>query len=333
MMKSQWIAFIVVILNVFVFSGLSTASTEGTISAASNTKFNGLFQFWGVNDTQAAPWFNMKVKKAELKFSGSVIENTRWAVMADPAKSTSIAPTSSTDNKILQDLIWGWSPYENFEFVVGQFKVPNSGQSLEPSGDLIFAERAMSIRAFSDYREPGFMMSYKWNDFKFQTAATNGGGNNVSDTTNSKDITARVDYKFSDSLKFGIWGLAGDWHRYGTKGRFGGNARYVMNEWDLAGELINDHNGGSDRRGFDVEVGYMLNEKWQPCARVDGIDGFGPNAWVYSLGLNYFINKNATKINAVFSKLKDAAGNGGAPLEVATGNMGSLFVVSFQTSI
>lgn len=326
MKKSIFIGIVLFAMNAFQF-----ASADGTVSASSNTKFNGLFQFWGVNDTQANPWFNMRVRRAELKFSGSVAENTRWAVMADPAKATPIAPTSSTDNKILQDLIWGWSAFENFEFVVGQFKVPNSAEALDSTAELMFVDRAMPIRAYTDYREPGVMMTYKWEKAKFYLSGTNGNGNNVNDNTNSKDITGRAEYSFNDNLKIGAWGMAGDWHMYGTKGRYGANARYKMDMWDFQGEAINDHNGGNDRRGFLAQAGYMM-DKWQPCAKFEGFDGNGTNSRGYTVGLNYFLSKSNSKISANYSILRNAAGNAGSPVALQ-GSNGSLAVLAFQTSI
>ncbi len=324
-----------IIVGLIVSAFSLSAFADGSVSASSNVKFNGLFQAWGVNDTQANPWFNMKARRAELKFSGSVAEHTRWGVMVDPVKSPALSSTgglsNSNDNKIIQDLIWGWQAFDNFEFVVGQFKVPNSAEALDPTGELMFIERAMPIRAWADYREPGFMMTYKWENAKFYFAATNGQGNNVNDVSNSKDITGRAEYNFNDNFKVGAFVLAGDWHRYGTKGRYGANARYKMNEWDFQGEAINDQNAGSPRRGFVAEAGYMM-DKWQPCARFDGFDGNGTNSRQYTLGMNYFLSKNNSKISANFSKLVDTAGNGGTPVSSA-GNHGNLFVVSFQTSI
>src|SRR6478609_5403076 len=100
------------------------AAEETMQIATGKAKFNGLLQTWFLTDSSnPSVANNFRVRRTELKFSGSVVEHSRWFIMVDVAKTLSTGPISQTnDNKILQDIGVAWIANENFEMIIGQMK-------------------------------------------------------------------------------------------------------------------------------------------------------------------------------------------------------------------
>jgi hypothetical protein len=92
-------------------SSSARASDESMIKIGTGkAKFNAVLQTWAFADTTAATnHFNFKIRRAELKFAGEMVENSRWFLMLDPAKSLSTNSNgtinTARDNKILVDFV------------------------------------------------------------------------------------------------------------------------------------------------------------------------------------------------------------------------------------
>ena len=335
-MRKIFLISVVVIAS--VMSSLSpfsqAAESQSLAVGTGSAKFNGLFQTWLVNDTAAATTTNIRLRRSELKLSGSVIEDTRWFVMMDPAKSLKTGAVSgSNDNKILQDLGVAYSITSEFELVAGQFKIPTTAEGLDSSAELPFTERSLVAKTYGDKREPGVMLTYKTSNWKIATMASNGQAANVDDTTANKDLNVRFDWMPIPSLAFGAFTTAPDFS-YGTnggKGRWGVNARLLLDDLTLRAEGVLANDLGTFSRGWVLDAGYQLGD-YQPVARYYSLDNSTVVGTEASFGLNYYLSKNNSKIQATYGILNNLSGSNGSP-SLAPDMNGTLFTLAFQAAI
>lgn len=339
----------------------AAADAESVLAGTGKVKFNGLLQAWSYNDTSALtdPRFNFRLRRAELQFSGTVAEGTRWFLKIDPAKtlatkSTSasgtvtgtsatggaVTGTSSTsvsgvvdtaaDTRVLQDLGVAFSLTPDLELVAGQFKTPNVAEGLDSSGELLFPERSRVARKFGDRREPGAMLTYKWEQLKVQTMVSNGTGTNADDTTNAKDLNVRAEGKLTDWATLGAFTTAGDFGYY-KKGRWGGNLRLSHENALVRFEGIRATDSGVNTNALVADAGYTLGQ-WQPVARYGLVNNGIFSAREATLGVNYFVMKHGAKIQAAYTQLTDMTTVTGSPVE-AQNRGGGLFQLNFQAAI
>lgn len=318
---------------------------EGISVGAGKAKFNGLLQAWGLYDSKATSIgkFNFRLRRAEIKLSGSVIENTRWFVMIDPAKTLKVTDTTvsgktfgavsaSNDNKILQDVGVAWSICPDLELVVGQFKTPTTSEGLESSSELLFPERSIVARTWGDKREPGAMINYKYSLLKFMAMVSNGQNPNVDDTNNEKDLNLRAEAKPTDEVQVGVFNTAADF-KYSKKSRIGMNAKYAPSAWLFRGEGVYANDNSTATWGWVFDVAYTIAEKWQPAFRYDSIRNTQYTSYGTTFGLNYLMSKHNAKIQAAVGILNDLTGNSGGTYAVQRGTSGVLSVLSFQAAI
>lgn len=329
----------VLVVLIALLTAMPTAFSEGEKSQEPLTvgkgkaKFNGLLQAWAVQDSTSSPVrFNFRMRRAELKLSGSVAENTRWFFMVDPAKSLKTGVVASTnDNKILQDLGIAMNLMPDLELVVGQFKIPAMAEGLDSSSELLFPERALGVRTFGDRREPGAMLSYKWKELKVSSMISNGQSPNVDDITNRKDLHFRAEYPVLESLKAGAFTTLGD-YSYGNRGRWGANLRYNENGVLVRLEGVRANDPGTNSNAWTADAAYTLTEKFQPALRYDTMKTGGVTGTAYLLGLNYFLAGHASKVQASFASLKNLSGGYGSP-SVLDATKGWVGVLAFQAAI
>jgi hypothetical protein len=310
------------------------AEPEPVMAGAGKAKFGVLLQSWLVNDTTGpatTPRPNFRLRRAELKFNGSVADDTRWFAMIDAAKTLRTGPIASTnDNKILQDLGVAFTLMPALELLAGQFKTPATAEGLDSSFELLFPERAYVARTYGDRREPGAMLAWKKDDTQVRAMVSNGQGANIDDTNNSKDLTLRVDQAVGD-LKLGAFTTAGDF-RYSRKSRFGANARYTISGLLLRGEAVTANDNGTKSEAWTADAGYQLTERAQPIARIEGYSTGSVTGTAFSVGLNYFVAKHGAKIQAQYTLLDDFSGSSGT-YTASSGAKGTLFIVSLQAAL
>lgn len=327
-----------ILLGCLVASG-SLLAAEGAIATElginkSNLpgNFSVLLQAWSVEDTNkaVAPHLNFRLRRAEIKLSGSPAKNFRYFVMADPAKTT-----SATDTKILQDLGVGFTVTEGLEIVAGQFKIQTTAEGLQSSSELLVPERSITARTYGDRREPGVMVGYKGNGYKVSAMASNGQGPNADATTDTKDLSVRAEVNATDWVTVGAFGLFGNFE-WNKKGAYGVNTKLTpVEKLNVGVEFAGGKNSGVNSYGVATDVGYFVTEDLQPVVR---LEAFRPDttstkwAQVSTLGVNYFFLKKEAKIQFAYSYLGNVAGNSGSP-KVAAGTYGHLFVLAFQASI
>ena len=311
-----------------------TAETESMTVGTGKAQFNGLLQAWTINDTGGiGPKLNFRIRRAELKFNGSVVPDTRWFVMLDPSKSlTTGAVASTNDNKPLQDIGVAFSITHELEIISGQFKIPTTAEGLDSSGELMFPERAYVARKYGDKREPGAMLTYKESNWKATAMISNGQSTNTDDINNKKDLHARLDFSPTKEIKLGAFTTAGDFN-YGTKGRWGLNGRLFISDLTVELEGVKANDVGTSSTGWSVDGGYRVTDHFQPVARFDSFNNGGTfTSSNISLGLNYFLSKHNSKIQAAYGILKNMSGSNGSYVP-ANGTNATLFTLSFQSFI
>jgi hypothetical protein len=309
-------------------------SPESVITGAGKVKFDALLQAWMLNDTTptSGAKFNFRIRRAELKLSGSVAENSRWFVMIDPAKSlTTGAVAATNDNKILQDLGVAFKLCPGLELIAGEFKIPTTAEGIDWAGELLLPERAFVARNYGEKREPGLMLVWQEGTWKVSGMIHNGQKTNVDDVNNDKDLSFRVDATPIDMLKVGAYTQAGD-YSYGTKARWGANARATFSELLVRGEVVYARDSGVKSVGWVGDVAYQINDHFQPVARIEGFDNSVFSSTAASFGLNYYFSKNNAKVQAAYTILNNMNGASGSytPLNDRDG---SLFTVAFQAGI
>lgn len=311
---------------------LAESAGQNVESAKGKAKFNTLLQFWGLNDTsaQGVGNLNFRVRRAEIKFSGSLDPQSKWFIKVDPAKALSSGAVSSTnDNKILQDIGMSYSLCEGLELQVGQFKAPNTWEGLDSSADLWFPERSLVARTYGDKRQTGAMVSYKVGMVQLQTMISNSGNSNTDDTNTDKDLNFRAVVSPTDLLKFAAFVTAGDFQFY-DKGRFGADVRLDYDGFEFRGEYVRAVDQGVGSNAFVVDAGYRLSDLWMPIARYTYF-ATGSNSEL-GLGVNYYLSQFASKIQLAYSYLNNMRGNNGSPA-LASGATGSVLWLAFQVDI
>lgn len=318
------------------------AELQPVTAATGKIKFNGLLQTWFLNDTSTPADANFRLRRTELRFSGSVLEKTRWLVMVDPSKSLRTgAVSASNDNKILQDVLVAFEPLARFELLMGQFKTLTTAEGLESSSALLLPERSVVGRTFGDRREPGFMATYALSDaepvpMKMGVMVSNGEGTNIDDTNVKKDLSARVDVTPIPALTLGTFVLLGNFN-FSEKGSVGANFRLTPGKAILKAEYVEGKELRIRRRGFVTEGGYTFCDVVQPVARYEvlkSVQGRGTfTAHEATVGVNYFILGHNAKIQTSYTKvLRNMLGSGGT-LAASERGKGTLFILSFQAAI
>lgn len=306
---------------------------------ADGIQFGALLQSWGINDTTTATTqFNMRIRRAELKLTGSVAEGSRWFLSMDAAKNLSTgAISSSNDNKILQDFGVAFSFSKAVEIVLGQFKTPTTAESLDSSAELFFPERSLVARgisadkAWGDRREPGLMLTYRESIWKIWVAMTNGQRPNVDDVNSKKDLHIRLEATPIEGMKFGGFTTAGD-YSYAQRAHWGLNTRFIHEDLQIRIDAVHAEDQGVKTNGWNVDAAYSLSSLFQPVVRYELLRNEVSEGAATSLGINYFYAKHGAKIQAAYSYLSDMSGANGT-YQLSHGNHGSLITIAFQAAI
>lgn len=136
-----------------------------------------------------------KVRRAELQLSGKLEKNKiYWAVMLDPGERPS---------NPLQDAYVELKYIPRVGFKVGQFKVPTSMETLIPSSQLDFVERAKIIRILSDNRDIGAFFFGDYRNWEWQFGEINGSGQNRPDNDEGKEVFGRLVIKPTQGIQLG----------------------------------------------------------------------------------------------------------------------------------
>ncbi len=152
------------------------------------------------------------IRRAELKFSGKVLDEVEYEVMIDPSINT-----SGSNPTILQDAVITYKSPFGVDFKVGQMKVFQTYEGLNSSAELLLVERSQMGRTMGDVRNRGAAALVNFGDSKtfggrFVFGAFNGsplGVDKGNDNNAQKDFVARVDFTAVKDHKFGAYALQG----------------------------------------------------------------------------------------------------------------------------
>jgi hypothetical protein len=353
----NWVGNLVACLALGAFAGTAFAADEAVIAGFGKVKLNGTFQFWGVNDTEAVNNANTNffARRAEIKLSGTVHENTRFFVMIDPAKTISPAYTydntkktvsdaKTKDTKILQDIGAAFTLVDGLEVIAGQFKIPTSAEGLQASAELLLPERSYITRAYGDRRDPGVELDYTFNPIRIRAMLSNGqkamgeDTANVNDTNSSKDATARVDVTITENIKAGVWG----WNSVGVASnstRWGGDAELNMNGILARFAAASAKDNKIDHNGMSIEGAYTFMTTCQFVARYENFQttttGSKGASNAYTIGYNHYFDGQNLKLQLAQTFLNNMASssvNGKADPD-ALGRDGSITTLALQVAL
>ena len=295
-----------------------------------------LLQGWFFMDRQTTTSSTFKLRRAEIAAKGEIVPGTvGYAVMIDPArvleaKDTTVnvanqdpAATDPTKPEqvtvkqpngygaAMQDFFITWlNPYADVS--IGQFKIPVSWEGYNSSSKLLFPERAVVSKTFGDKRDLGLRAAKTFKSFGYSAGLFNRAGQNLLDTSNSKDFGLRLEgYPIEGFTAAGvIYMSVGERDKSGAKDRYEGDLRYEKGPLLLQGEYIRARDVGSSGtavkgQGFYTAAAYKVLDDIQPCVRLGlydpNVDKSGDRQMQYELGLNYLFRKNEAKLQLAYS--------------------------------
>lgn len=266
-------------------------------------KINTLMQFWYENDEAKTPKDTFRLRRAELKLSGEIRQDTSFTLMIDPAQVREDQKRKSP----LQDFVITMKPYRFLSVNFGQYKVPFGMEGLESSSKLDFIERSALSRIFKwgDYRDIGFSINpeFKVGNVKIlpQFGVFNGEGQNRLDGNEPVDIVGRVVVKPTETLHLGLA------HYNGKKGveeeeriHTGVEIKFAKDLFTIYGEYAKGKDGGKDKQTYYISLCYKFFNLFQAAARHDlydpDMDKQDDEEYENTIGLNHFIEKHNAKI-------------------------------------
>ncbi|NDD93124.1 hypothetical protein EBZ37_13720, partial [bacterium] len=264
---------------------------------------------------------NFRVRRAELKVSGSVSENTRFSLMMDGAKNLNFSD-STKDSKLLQEVAIGYSFAPSVEFIVGQFKGLSTTEGLESSAELLFPERSRVARKFGDKRKQGAQLHYRGSDWQMGAMISNGGEPNTNDTSTAKELALRAQAETPvPGVQLAAFIQARD-SRMVKDRDIGTSLRLNQKNLLIRGEFVTTRTEERRGEGWAADLGYQFyDEKILPVLRYEEIrtdlnTDLVSRGWTF--GLNVFSKTPQVKFQLSYSILNNFLGNNGSYEESTT---------------
>lgn len=280
----------------------------------SKLKLGMLLQNWAIYDEKnSSAKSNFRIRRSEIKLSGSINEKATFTLMIDPSKSLKSGAINNTnDNKILQDFVLNYLINENFELASGQFKIPTSAESLLSSGALILPERSALSRNYGDKRELGVKLAFKKSSYKAQAMISNGTKANVDDNNTKKDIHLRGEYIPVKNLNIGFFTTLVDGNskklKYGTNLFWEGNPESF--HFEFGRDESKTVSGIKKSKAYSFDVGYLINEEWQGIIRYEKLNfsrtSIEIESTISTIGVNYFLKDANSKIQFAYLFMSNA---------------------------
>jgi hypothetical protein len=330
-------------------------------------KLGGLLQLWagaGDNLFSGDVDNSLRIRRAELKLSGSINPVAYWTVMVDPAKSLSVSTTTAGGNvtgvslnptgNILQDFVLGYKFSPALALEVGQQKIPLSMDALTSSSKLLAIERSLmnslptNNGRIGDARDIGAMLRYTGNKVEAQAGAFNDAGSrqNQTDDNNAKEFMYHVQYKGLGPLLLGVYqeisgGVNG--RRETPRKRLGFEAAVEKGRHYIQAEVARaeDNEPAVRSEGGYAMYAYQFSPAWQAVVRGDywnpnrSLSGADKNTEKdLTLGVNYYLTGHNAKLQFNYTR-KDISGpmNAAGSGPVALPSLGrdrSQYLLSFQ---
>lgn len=302
----------------------------------SKTKLGLLIQNWFIYDEKTTQGkSNFKIRRAEIKLSGTIWDNSSFTLMVDPAKSLKAgAINSNNDNKILQDLILNFSINEKLELWIGQFKTPTTAEGLLSSSQLILPERSLVGRYYGDKRDLGIKATFKKENYKLALMISNGNKPNTDDINTQKDLHLRGDYSPTKDLSYGVFTSLIDSKL--KKLKWGFNLSWDNNPESLHFEYVHEENSlisdVKKSNGYMLDLGYLLETNLQLVFRYERLL-FTRNTNIEStsstFGANYFLKDSNSKIQLAALFLNNMNSSNGS-YEASNSDQSSTILYAFN---
>ena len=318
----------------------SPVTAPGTLKVGDGElKLGVLLQAWFVgDDSPQGPGTDylgnptgvntVRIRRAEIRFSGKVARSWGFDVQIDPAKTQVFA--SGGDDKILQDAFVSFLGLAGHELALGQKKIALTEEGLRSSADIDFAERARITRVVGDQRQLGFFYRGELGKaFAVQASATSGLPSNVSGTSDRLFVAGRLDVKPAKGLLVGVSGGTGAQGTQAlTRDRLGAHVRWdgtealplmLRAEYGMATDGQAD-GAEIDRDGFYVSALYTLAKRFRVGLRYEGYDPddavAGDELRVVTGGLHYMIRGRSVNLKLEWYGVEQEGRRvGGVPAE------------------
>lgn len=303
-------------------------------------KPNALVQIWTIGNVNSAPNNqNIRLRRAEIKLTGSAQNTAKYFIAVDPARLIP-APggTPIALNQAFQDFGITTEVVPNLEISAGQMKAPTLAEGLDSSSSLILPERSILGRTLGDRREIGIKASYKSQSWNLTSMLSNGHAVFNTGTSHLKDLHTRLELNPAKDFSYGGFVTLGNSLHYSQRGRWGLNARYTVGSAVLRTEYAQAKDAAVQSHGLTAEVGYWVTPQIEPVFRYET---FSPSqaatrattlAQGETIGVNYLLPQYNTKIQLSGSALQNLSDPAGTPI-LGKGIHHGEFMMSLQASI
>jgi len=305
-------------------------------------KFGGLLQIRSLTADQyqlyqggasADANTTIQLKRAEVAVNGSLNKKVTFTVMMDFARYPGVF-NAPADRAVLptQDVFldYKYIPYANIR--IGQFFTLVTMESLQPSGDLFFIERATHTGGgtlfgapagtvqYGDQRDIGTMLSYQFGKtgapfFEYAIGIFQGGSQNNVEQDEHKSISAKIDLRpFGKSFTIGVSGQRDTSSlEIERKDRFGGHLLFLWDKLTASFETMQGVDLGQTNLGLYGALLYNLDKAigapLEPGVRYDiflrDTPGVNQKVSILTLGLNYNLIKNRARLQLNYVNVSD----------------------------
>ncbi|MBA4250519.1 MAG: hypothetical protein C0425_04450 [Chlorobiaceae bacterium] len=291
---------------------LATAMTLGitSLNAGENVKsgfgtmsIKGLVQFWYEHDNVRSPKDFFRIRRTEIRLSGTINPIVAWTVMIDPATIRE----DNLRNSLLQDAQIILTPFENWTISAGQFIFPFGLEGLMSSARLDFAERSMLTTKlnWANFRDIGFTIRHNIKLAGIEIQPTigllNGERLNRWDLNESMDFIGRLVVSPTEHLHFAVAHYNGWAGANETRSLWSGvELMFTQDKFTVYGEFAAGKNAGININNFYLSGTYNFFKNLQLALRYDYLDHNSDtplNAVTEkTIGLNYFIEGHNSKL-------------------------------------
>jgi hypothetical protein len=234
-----------------------------------------------------------RVRRAEVRASGTVSPKVAWTLMLDLGKSLSVSTTTSSSgstqasvaqsSRALQDATVMLQLHSRARLDVGQQKIPFGIEGFQSSGTLITVERALfaSDRArggsFGDMRDVGVSLRGKLGGaLDYNVGVFNGSGEsqNDVDANLAKSVVAHLAYRLLPQLLIGASGVSAGRGAADAplRDRLGTELRFQTAKLLVQAEAVTGRDGALTRRGMYAHAGYRVLPPLDLHVRFDAWD-------------------------------------------------------------
>ena len=278
---------------------------------AGSVRFSGVLQAWYASGTEDGT-STFRVRRAEMRFTGTVTPTTTWTVMVDPAKSMRVVNGTVNQATLMLQDAFITSHWRRISFDLGQMRLPTTfeGGTLGAAGIETY-DRSMLITEgkLGLVRDLGAMVTVPATHFAtFKLGAFNGVGEsqNSPDTNNAKVIAGRLDLE-ARTIGLHVGGSgATSGHASTTnprRDRIGGDIQWRRGPVTLRSEWMHATDDATPGEGWYALAAYRVGalelasryDVWDRDTRADSdVDNFAERDVV--AGANWLLSGTNVKL-------------------------------------